>query len=1318
MTRVKFKNGRVEDYTIVLSTRDKRHLGHLYGIKGVTYSGNMNGANEMSFSIYKNDLLKTNDIVFNKQIKKHREYLWDNIVDFKLIWVKELNEYFEIHVSLDDSNDVYKSITATSLCEAELSQVMLYNIEINSLESDVQGGDYKITTFYNDEDHKASLLHRVLECVPHYKIAHVDKSLCNIQRTFSIDGTSVYDFLIGECSEQFDCLFKFDSSERSISVYDLLTVCKECGERGDFQDKCPECGSKNLKYYGKDTTIYVDKNNLTDAIQLSTNVDSIKNCFKLEAGDDTITLAARTLNQNGSDRIYINYASDLNKKCNDCGEYGYFEDKCSRCGSTNWEYTNERIKDMPKELVQKLIDYNDLYDSYTDEYEELTLRLYNLTDKIAYYTSSMMPKVKHISNVDYETEADLAYIEYPKEGYIYIWNDIVYLFDGEKFVPQYDDDAFYKSLIEEFVDAETEAEKLTEVNLSPIGLRSVTSSTSLSTVNSAIKNYAKIYVRTGYVKLDIEEGSIEEDENGKTKVLTDDEGWHYGIWKGRLQVINYSDEEDVATTSELTIKFYDNYQEFNTQKIEKNLKSNDDKENSVFDVLSIEAPKDENGEYDLTDYRKALKLYSHNRLDSFYDALNEALTLLQEMEQSEEGADLYHLYQEYQKKLYAIRCYSEDEGLGEDDIRQAQIAELEAERDEVNNRMTEIQSILNFEEYIGDLYPIFCAYKREDKYSNSNYISDGLNNAGIIDKANEFIEVAKKELIKSSEQQYTLSATLYNLLVMKEFKELVNNFELGNWIRIRVDGVLYRLRLISYTINFDSIQTIEVEFSTLTKVKDIMSDVESILSSAQSMATSYGSVSKQSEKGQEANNSLNAVVQDGLNSALVQIKNNDNEEVTYGKHGILLRQHDDIMDDYDDKQCRLTHNSMLYTTDGWKTASLAIGEHKYRRYNEDIKDFETTMDYGVTSKFVQAGYIYGTQIVAGNIYSDNYNESKRQGSHFNLNNGTLELGKNFDWDGTNLHITGAYIGSKDYSHKWTIGNDANKAYIYNGTSSMDSVTVGTYLGTDGFRNYKASDKYVNIKDGVLKCNGADITGSIKAQSGDIGGVSIINNQGMCFNNGSTGWGLWATTAHANIVFHAGSNTQNIGSAPFKVYHNGHFSIGNGNLTWDGSKLKISSSGSNFTELTENCIKTTTVTAENLKVKSANISGQITAGQINTTGLIAENIYGTTISGKTISGGSISIGSNFSVDTSGNVTAKYITATGGKIGGCNINSSGKLIVPAANLSNANVDGKAVKWQGFNYVYDVVANYRNTSYPSLVSSIDVKRKYLYVLCYKDE
>ena len=70
---------------------------------------------------------------------------------------------------------------------------------------------------------------------------------------------------------------------------------------------------------------------------------------------------------------------------------------------------------------------------------------------------------------------------------------------------------------------------------------------------------------------------------------------------------------------------------------------------------------------------------------------------------------------------------------------------------------------------------------------------------------------------------------------------------------------------------------------------------------------------------------------------------------------------------------------------------------------------------------------------------------------------------------------------------WTIASNA----LYNGTNSMTSTTVGTYIGTGGIRQYKSSSAYVNIKDGVITAIGASISGSITATSLTLGsGVTV------------------------------------------------------------------------------------------------------------------------------------------------------------------------------------------------------------------------------------
>lgn len=952
MNTLKKINGVVQDYTIVLSSRSKKHLGQLTGLSNINYNHNLNSADEMSFSLNKYKMLDINNntgLLSNDIYIKMKQDLWEQVVDLKLIWVKELDEYFEIKVKTTDSKDVTKIITATSLCEAELSQILLDNVEINT-EADISRDDYEVTTFFNENNHNASLLHRVFEKAPQYTIKYVDESLKNLQRSFSITDNYIYNYLIGECSEQFNCLFQFDSSDRSVSVYDLYTTCEDCGYRDDYYDICPKCGSKHLRYFGKDTTIYVDKTNLTDSISLESNVDNIKNCFKLVAGDDLMSATVRMLNQNGSDYIYY--------------------------------FSESQRKDMPEELVERLDSYDKLYKSYTGEYQELVSDIYDLTDQILYLESGKMPTIENAE-----------------------------------------------------VTASTEVKKLTAENLSPLGLSSVTESTSLATVNSALKNYAKVYVKTGYVKLEINDGATFEYTG-----LNNEDGWTYGTWTGSFKVTNYSDEDDVINSETLTITVYDNYQDFVEQKILKSM-SEDDKYGSVFDVLGIE---------DIDEFKDALSLYCKNRLVSFYDAIQGALDVLIQMDQASEGADLYEaLYLPYYEKLQACQ-----EAL---DNIQGEIDSVQNDLDEAENRRHEIQEELDFKKYLGEYFGIFCSYKREQKYSNSNYISDGLSNAELIKNANDFIEVATKELYKSGEKQWTLSSTLFNLLALPEFEPIIDYFELGNWIRLRVDGELFRLRLLSCSVNFDSIESLSVEFSNVSKIKDIRYEAQQVIQSAKVMSTSYSYVSKQAEKGSVAQSSIENWKQDGLDSGYIQIKNNNNEEVIYDKHGILCRAFDDITGTYDPKQSKLTHNTFAFTDNGWKSVKQIIGNHSYKAYNPETNQVESYEGYGMTADFLSSSYISGKTIVGGEIYSDNYKKT---------DNGI---------DGTYMNLTdGIITGGKIYSSNYDDSKDTPSGTYIN---LIEGKIIGGEIESNNYSDESGNKDgtYINLLDGSFSFGGGGLT---------------------------------------------------------------------------------------------------------------------------------------------------------------------------------------------------------------------------------------------------
>lgn len=1010
---LQFDEGNViEDFTIVLSKRNHEHYGEIANVKRDTINCkvNMNAADEISFDTYK--------YVLDESGNKRDERLWNQIVDFRLIWIKELDEYFEINVTLDDSTEnVVKSIVGTSLCEAELSQTNLYDIEINT-ENDIARDDYVVTKFYDKDNQKASLLHRVLNKNPGYTIKHVDKSLVNLQRSFSIDGTSVYDFLTGECSEQFNCLFQFDSTDRSISVYDLYTVCGDCGYRGEYEHICPECGSENLYYYGEDTTIYVDKTNLTDEIQITMDAGSVKNCFKLVAGDDYMTSVIRDLNQNGSDYIYY--------------------------------ITEDQKKDMPSELVEKIESYDELYASYTAEYEQLIQDIYDTLDGIYYYKHEMMPTVEHAE-----------------------------------------------------VTAKTEADKLNQVNMGYLALSSVTSSTSKATVESGLKNYAKVYVKTGFVKVEINQSTYTFKNKGNA------------TWVGNFKVTNYSDDEDIAYSPIITVTIDDNYEIFLKQKIQKKIASENDKEGTVFDVLNID---------ELSDFKEALKLYCLERLKSFYDAIQAALDILVEVDQSSEAADFYSsIYVPYYNKLKA--CQSEM------DVRQKTVDELDARYKELVNRKNKIQKTLNFNEYLGEeLYTTFCAYRREDKYTNSNYISDGMENSELIENGKKFIELAKKELYKSAQKQYTLSSSIHNLLVMPEFKAIKNKFELGNWIRFCADEMLYRLRLISINIQFSDEKKLDVDFSSLTKQIDCMSDVKDVIQSAQSMSSSYSYVAKQAEKGNEANNSLSYLRENGLNSALIDIKNNTDEEITYGKNGLLARSYDDILDDYSPEQFKITHNVMAYTDDNWTSVKMAIGKIKYTL---DGTKYE---DYGIN-----ADTLIGGKMISGDIYSLNYSSIKKTGTHINLNDGTFSFANGkLKYDGTTLGVSGnisasTITGSSINNGNGTFSVDANGKVTASNATITGTVTTGNLTATGGkIANFTISGGFLYNGIGIgtagscgLSC-GTSLGGSDDWIFWAGNGEFRVNKDGGMFANNAS---ITGTISGSTII---GSTISADGSVYYKA----------------------------------------------------------------------------------------------------------------------------------------------------------------------------------------
>lgn len=992
-------NNNVVTPTVVLCHRNKHKIGAIYPISEWSITPDMYNKNECSFKVY-------------KEVNGIATPLWDQIKDLKVIYIPEYNEYFQISIDKTQTNETVKTITGSNLGIAELSQTMLYDIEINT-EDDIARDAYKMAYIYDPTDISSSLLGRVLSKAPHYKIKHVDASLCKLVRSFSINDKSIYDFLTGDLADELNCLVWVDSYDRSISIYDLENSCPKCGHRAENETVCSKCRTTMTRGYGEYFNVPVSNDNLSDSITVTTKDDEVKNTFRIQGGDDVINAAIRAVNPNGTE--YIN------------------------------RFAAFQTEDMSKELIDQINAYQELYESKRKPYKEIMNGLYDTIDQILYLTSSMMPS------------------------------------------PETDD-----------TDANKELAKLTADNLGMIAVQNLRVA-GMTTVNNAVKSMADIYMSAGY------------------KVEIASSTYSNQVWNGRFKVTSVDDENDTAINGfDITLLITDDYETFITQKIQK--------------ILDKQDMSDE--EYDWTKY-------GLNRLSSFSDAYQSCIDMLIDSGVGDPNHEFY-------TSIYLVYYNKKLEVDKEIQVREAQIKEQEDKEAKYEKQRDNIQSELNFEKYLGkDLYSEYCLYRREDTYQNDNYISDGLSNSEILSKAEELLEVAQKEIVKASELQVDLSTDVGNIWTIDEFKDVLDQWKCGNWIRVICDDDIYELRLLNYTIKDSDFSKISCDFSSVLKVSDGISDIKSVLDSAKSMAGSYESVKRQAKNAQETGKTVSEWVEHGMNATAVAIRDSDSQSITYDNHGLLARTYDDITGEYEPEQLKVVNNTLAITDDNWKTVKAAIGKIHY----EDPKHPGDMLSaYGVLGETIIGKLLLGEAL---GIYNDG-GSLKFDKNGLSISNGTNSFvvnpndetlislsnnngkilwvdtkgGLHLRGDGSGLDITsneaisGVYSAISQLNDEIVLkvddngrlatvklGADANEGTVVQIGADSINLTAeetinflsGGEINLSGKNISIKSDNFNVTKDGKMSCKGATIDGDVVANTltantkGSIAGFDISSN---------------------------------------------------------------------------------------------------------------------------------------------------------------------------------------------------------------------------------
>ena len=141
---------------------------------------------------------------------------------------------------------------------------------------------YPNVRFYWPTKPQLSLVHLILEKVPEWKIGNVDATLWRKERKFDEDRIAVYDFLMNEISETFDCVVEWDTINNKVNFY-------EEAEDGINDDKTVQTRF--------DTDIFISRENLASEINIKYSSDDIKTKLKV-SGSDNLNIREINLGKN------------------------------------------------------------------------------------------------------------------------------------------------------------------------------------------------------------------------------------------------------------------------------------------------------------------------------------------------------------------------------------------------------------------------------------------------------------------------------------------------------------------------------------------------------------------------------------------------------------------------------------------------------------------------------------------------------------------------------------------------------------------------------------------------------------------------------------------------------------------------------------------------------------------------------------------------------------------------------------------------------------------------------------------------------------
>lgn len=375
-----------------------------------------------------------------------------------------------------------------------------------------------------------------------------------------------------------------------------------------------------------------------------------------------------------------------------------------------------------------------------------------------------------------------------------------------------------------------------------------------------------------------------------------------------------------------------------------------------------------------------------------------------EWDKKDADSDEYKAYINNLNKLNAINKELENKQKKVEDIQ----AKIQKVNDEIMLISEDISVNKNFTPENLDRLSLFL---REDEYSDDCfYVSEIDTDLDKINTQKELLVAGQKELKKISQPKLSFSASMRNIYAMPEFAPILNQFSLGNFVKVKMrDDFIKKARLLEVQLNFSDLSNFSCTFGDLLSAKDQGDIHADLLSQAVSAGKAVASGSSYWQKGYDVATAIDERIRNGLIDATTSIKSNSaGQSVSWDNYGIHLRKVvDGVLDNHEGW---ITNNKFLYSDDNFQTTKSVFGN-----YTIDGEEY-----WGILAGCVRAGLVEGSSIVGGQICIG----EQEDGSYAFMvdKDGTVTMNKGdaaeklsfFSFDGDNGLVVGENNGSGEY----------------------------------------------------------------------------------------------------------------------------------------------------------------------------------------------------------------------------------------------------------------------------------------------------------------